>query len=348
MSNNKAYNDFLLALDASEPLIADAFRELVRDLADGAMFAALVEAITYLDLDGILAALHIEEKVWSNLAMAVRDVFENGAKWQMSRIRVPKRVSRMAVRFDGRHYRAETIAKRLGGDLITKISVQARQSIMTAVTEGMKQGHGPAKIAKSLVGTIDKTTGSRVGSFIGLTGQQQKYVSNLRVELQELTPKSMASYFGRELRDRRYDTLVKQAYKDGTSLKASKIEAIVARYADRQLVHRAKTIARTEALSAFNAGRAEAAEQMVDDLGVPSSAVKSVWRATADSKRTRDTHKALNGTAVPVGGVFVSPSGARMRFPGDAELGAGADERANCRCTAEVVVDWAQVANGAR
>lgn len=53
------------------------------------------------------------------------------------------------------------------------------------------------------------------------------------------------------------------------------------------------------------------------------------WRSRRDN-RVRDTHVALNGTSVPIGTVFLSPSGAKLRFPGDPR--APMNEVANCRC----------------
>lgn len=53
------------------------------------------------------------------------------------------------------------------------------------------------------------------------------------------------------------------------------------------------------------------------------------WRSRRDN-RVRDTHVALNGTKLPMTSVFTSPSGAKLRFPGDPR--APIAERANCRC----------------
>jgi hypothetical protein len=54
-----------------------------------------------------------------------------------------------------------------------------------------------------------------------------------------------------------------------------------------------------------------------------------MWRSQEDS-RVRDTHRALDRTSVPMDEPFVSPSGAKLRFPGDPR--APIDEVANCRC----------------
>lgn len=53
------------------------------------------------------------------------------------------------------------------------------------------------------------------------------------------------------------------------------------------------------------------------------------WRSMRDT-RVRDTHVALNGTKLPITGTFLSPSGSKLRFPGDPR--APIAEVANCRC----------------
>jgi len=56
---------------------------------------------------------------------------------------------------------------------------------------------------------------------------------------------------------------------------------------------------------------------------------KKTWRSQEDA-RVRDTHRVLDRTTVPLAAPFVSPSGAKLRFPGDPR--APLAEVANCRC----------------
>lgn len=56
--------------------------------------------------------------------------------------------------------------------------------------------------------------------------------------------------------------------------------------------------------------------------------MKQWW--TRRDARVRETHRALQGKKVPMASSFVSPSGARLRYPGDPK--APVAERANCRC----------------
>ncbi|HJQ99693.1 MAG TPA: phage portal protein, partial [Candidatus Polarisedimenticolaceae bacterium] len=84
---------------------------------------------------------------------------------------------------------------------------------------------------------------------------------------------------------------------------------------------RAERIARTEVVSASNAGNLDAIKQ--------AGAERKEWLSSRDEK-VRETHDVLDGTEVPVGEDFVSPSGATLAFPGDPN--APGDEVINCRC----------------
>lgn len=98
---------------------------------------------------------------------------------------------------------------------------------------------------------------------------------------------------------------------------------------------RAERIARTEVISASNAG-AQASY-------AASSVVRArQWLATRDA-RTRETHRAWrwprDAQIKPIDEPFVIPlSGARLMYPGDTSLGAPPEEIVNCRCVLTPVV----------
>lgn len=86
---------------------------------------------------------------------------------------------------------------------------------------------------------------------------------------------------------------------------------------------RSERIARTEVISASNGGAMEGFRQ----TGVR----KKEWLSARDEK-VRDTHAALDRhEAVGLNESFISPSGARLKFPGDPD--APPEEIINCRCT---------------
>ena len=160
-------------------------------------------------------------------------------------------------------------------------------------------------------------------------------MQNARNELEALDP----SYFQRKLRDHRYDPVIRRAMDEGKPLPQNYIDRVTGSLNNRTLNYRAEMIARTETIGALNAGRLEGIMQMVDNGQVSADQVKLVWRATP-GRRTRDTHRSMNGQEIDMGGEFVSPSGARLKYPGDRSGGAPASEVINCRCWMEADIDW--------
>ena len=141
------------------------------------------------------------------------------------------------------------------------------------------------------------------------------------------------------LSDPRYLGRVAKAIKEGRGLSAADIDQMMAAHKNRALMHRAEMIARTETIGALNAGRLEGIMQMVDNGQVSADQVKLVWRATP-GRRTRDTHRSMNGQEIDMGGEFISPSGARLKYPGDRSGDVPASEVINCRCWMEADIDW--------
>lgn len=88
---------------------------------------------------------------------------------------------------------------------------------------------------------------------------------------------------------------------------------------------RARTIARTEVVSASNAG----SFRQVMDLDPSVRPVGKTWLATEDD-RTRLTHRAANGQNQLLASTF-EVGGANLMYPGDPT--GPPDEVINCRCT---------------
>ena len=95
--------------------------------------------------------------------------------------------------------------------------------------------------------------------------------------------------------------------------------------------NRAVVIARTEAIGAMNAGRAEAFAVIAEQQ--PDLEFERMWLAT-DDRRTRETHDLADGQRVPVGQPFIV-GGFPLMFPGDPT--GPAQEIIQCRCTSLLV-----------
>lgn len=84
---------------------------------------------------------------------------------------------------------------------------------------------------------------------------------------------------------------------------------------------RSERIARTEVVSASNAGNMDA----LTKAGVSNKE----WLSSRDEK-VRETHDTLDGATVGIGEDFISSNGAHLSFPGDPS--GPAEEIINCRC----------------
>lgn len=103
---------------------------------------------------------------------------------------------------------------------------------------------------------------------------------------------------------------------------------------DQTYKNRAKTVARTEVISAYNGSVATVANE-VDQIGGLE------WVATRDN-RVRSSHEAMDGSIIRKGGAFAL-DGAYMAYPGDPDVTTVIDSTGsipdpgsmivNCRCT---------------
>lgn len=155
------------------------------------------------------------------------------------------------IHFDMRNTAVENWLRDHGAELIKQVTDDQIAAIRLAIQKGIEAGRNPRNIALDIVGRIDRITGRRVGGIIGLTEQQAEFLANARAELESLN----RAYFTRKLRDARFDSMIRRAIEKGEPLNATDIDRILARYSDRLLRLRGETIARSEALAAFNAGR---------------------------------------------------------------------------------------------
>ncbi len=122
--------------------------------------------------------------------------------------------------------------------------------------------------------------------------------------------------------------LTMQAHSEGWGADelAEHVEELLAAEGQERWKHRAQTIARTEAVGAYNAGTLQGFLSYAKQVG---GEWEKGWVATEDD-RTRPTHHAADLQRVPLTHHF-SVGGFPALFPGDPELPA--QEVINCRCS---------------
>lgn len=339
MARRVTRRQLLQQLDRLSPPIAEAFSAAFVSVRAQAQIGRLSELIAAGRLDDVAEELGINSARFADLTEQVRTVYAAGGREGVGELPVLRGPggSRVRVNFDLRNQRAETWLRNESSRLVTEIVADQRNAIRIAVSEGTLLGNGPRQTALDIVGRVGET-GRRSGGIVGLTSQQTQFVTNAKADLLSGDAARMKGYFSRARRDKRFDGVVNRAIAEGKAVSAADVDKIAGRYADRLLQLRGETIARTEALAAFNEAREESFRQAVDTGLVRPKNVRKVWSATMDN-RTREAHAAMNGMEVGIEDPFDSPTGARLLHPGDTSLGAGPEDVIACRCAVTYRID---------
>lgn len=310
--------------------VAEAFMAAIRDLKRGLEFQRLEQAIRRGDLQDALAALHIDRAAFQPLEAKLVEAFTAGGQGAVASM--PATVS-IGFRFDPGNQRAAQIIRTTAGNLITGLVQNEIDQSRAFLAEGMASGRSPRSVGLDLVGRVSRATGQREGGLIGLSGPQRAFVESAKTELASGDPRVLAQYLTRKRRVKYpFDAAVKKAIREGRKLSPETAAAALRGYSNSLLKRRGESIARTEGLPAIRAAKHEAFQQLVDDGRVEAEDIVRGWSTNEDG-RQRDTHDAMNGQEVRgLDAPFVSPSGARFKYPGDRSLGAPAKEVIECRC----------------
>lgn len=319
-------------LQKFEASIREAFMAAIDELRANIDVKALIQALEAGNIQAAIDACHVDDAAFYQLRRAIEAAYiEAGVDAVKALPTVTDwRGAVVGVRFDPSYPRAADWTSRHGAELVTWIGEDARAAIRDVVATSLMEGANPRSAAVQIAGRVNRVTGRREGGIVGLTQQQTAFVTAARDDLASGDPERMAHYLTRKARDRRFDARVKKAIAARKPVDAGSTQEMTALYSDGLLKVRADAIARTEATQAASAARQEAMQQTLDAAGLTGADVERTWRATKD-KRTRDTHRAMDGQKVAgMETAFQSPSGATLRYPGDPE--APASETIQCRC----------------
>ena len=321
--------------DEWEPTIQAAFLEAVRDITKRAELGQIIARLERGDIAGAIEAVHLDPAAYRTLEDAIAGAFKAGGNSQITSLpKLPNPAGgEFVVRFDARNLRAEQWLREHSSTLITRINNDQQESIRRILTEGMIAGRNPRDTALEMVGRVNRVTGRREGGIIGLSGPQVEYVQTAREELSGGIDNELANYLTRKRRDRRFDSYVNKAMKDGTPIPQDIINKMVGRYSDRLRELRAETIARTETMAALNESSLHAMNQAVESGAVKAETVTKTWH-TARDPRVRDSHAAQDREAVGLNDLFSNG----LAYPCDPN--GSPIETANCRCWQEVRIDF--------
>jgi len=326
-------------LATHEAAVHAAFLGAITDIVDVVVLRIIIERLERGDVNGAVQALQLDAAAFAKLELALTEAYNAGgiaASGGMPKVADPQG-NRVVFRFGVRNLEAESWLREHSTALVRDILEDQRVAVRLALTEGLAAGQNPRTTALNVVGRVNRATGRREGGIIGVTAAQERYIANARQELLSGDPAQLRAYLGRERRDKRFDRTVLAAIKSGKPLGADAVNRIVGRYSDRLLDLRGEFLARTETMMALSKSRDDAIRQQIEAGKIRVEDVTKIWRSAGDS-RVRHTHRALNGQKVPMDGVFVSPSGATLRFPCDPR--APISEISGCRCVVSYDIDY--------
>lgn len=190
--------------------------------------------------------------------------------------------------FDSANPRALAWAQTRSSSLITEITPATEEAMRELIAAGIRDGIPPAKLAQ------------QIKESVGLRSDQVRAIFKLRAELASAEPGTLVTRIPPQPGLR--DIAGFRAKIPANGATPEWIDAQAARYSKMSLNYRARTIARTETLTASNQGQVELWRQ-AQESGTLSSDAKRVWIATDDS-RTRDEHAEVDGEEVGINEPF--------------------------------------------
>lgn len=296
----------------------DAVRKTLESVSEGMIAAALTKQYGSFS-KAIESPFELADILGSNMAQTVVPKMTDA--WLAAGRKVSSVLPNSALiddyNFDTRRVSALLADDGYRGQFIDEITREQRKTITQVINRGFVLGLSRAKIAR------------QIREVIGLTSNQEQWVSNYREQLRVLDP----DLFERVLRDKRSDKLLQRLIEEGGTLTQTQIDNMVERYRQRLIQYRAQMIARTEALRAVRMGEYEALRDAYE-AGAIDGRCRRFWVTCMDDK-VRATHTpipAMNPDGRGMNEQFQTPLGP-MRYPLDPN-GTAANV-INCRCHLE-------------
>lgn len=313
------------------PLMRDAFLTSIDDIVTTIDLTSLEKYIGEGDIQKAYSALHIDDVAFRPYDVSFANALEQSAISET--IAMPAFSTaggnKVVVRYDVRNIESSRWLQEYLGGFISSITDEQRVSIQNYIQQGINDNLRPRTIALGIAGRIDPETRARQGGIVGLSAAQQDYTINAHRELTSGSLSSYTDYLNRALRDRHFDSIVRNYAATGKALSEDDAGRIVQSYSNRLLRYRAGLIARVESATAINQGRIDAYGQAIRRGALRADSIEKTWRSQRD-KDVRLSHKVLNGQSIALYDKFKSPTGAMLFYPCDPM--APANERLGCRC----------------
>lgn len=326
-----------------EPGLRAAFEAAVADLHDKLDWAGLLEALARQDIDGAVAALHIDRAAFWGYAQVKTAAFAEAGALTVATIAVPGAGS-IGIRFDMENPGAERwIAREVAQKVTGSLVEEQIQVVRDTIGGGFQAGQHPTAIARDIAGRV--VNGTRRGGVLGLDAPR---ADRLRAVTDGIkTPEGVRGLVIRHedgtlsVRyrvNRQTEARILRAYNRGEALSQADQAISVRQYSNALLKDRADTVARTETAQAVMGARREAWDQVLIAKNLPPEAVIKRWVHGGGPKDPRPHHVAMSGHQVRgLDAMFEFSNGARLRFASDPE--GAASEVIRCTCNTEFYLD---------
>jgi hypothetical protein len=197
------------------------------------------------------------------------------------------------------------------GDALSYLRAEAHAGVRGAIESGLAQGLNPRDVARG------------IRDVVGLGESQAVWVANLRAEIEA---GDLRAALDRKLVNGPIRQTLAARLRNGTPLSAADIDKIVGTYADKWRAWHAETVSRTMTLDLLRSGQLTAVRAAVARGEYAGLSVRKVWVTTLDG-RERDSHRALNRSAIPLDAQW-NDAGTMRDVPGGW----------NCRCAMSLLV----------
>lgn len=324
-----------LIASRQESAMLRAFTQAISDIKNSTKLSELERLISDNDINGAIRLLGLEPASFEGLEEEIYQAYRTGGLTGAAQIgTVPSSIGTLAMNFNISAPAAVEWVRNQSSQFITEMVEGQQQLVREVIATNLDKGINPRQSALDLIGRVNDA-GKRTGGNIGLTTQQAGWVSKAREELQGLDK----NYLSRDLRDKRFDSLVQKAIADGKPLTKAQIDNAITQMQNKTLKYRGDVIARTESINALRAGQHESLMQAADKGDGSRDDVHRFWDASGD-KRTRLDHLIMEDQERIGDMPFTFPDGSQARFPGDNSLGAPAKQLIQCRCRERIEIDF--------
>lgn len=294
------YADAAIAADLQQ-----AFAELGKQIDP----EALKRAIAARNLTAILDLVP-REQLTEDLAAALTRLVDVAQETAQLAAKALEDRTVMRIAFDPLAPTFTQLMVDMRTNLVQGMTSDAQAALQAIIVDGYQRGIGVDAIARN------------VRDIISLGEQRAQAVLSYRRALEQGNGRALTY----DLRDSRFDGTISRALDGGVDIPTDKIDRMVARYAERQLASRARTIARTEALRAANIGQRAGYQQFVDKGLVDRDGVTVRWLVAMDEATCEICQSIpdMNPDGVGWGEDFDSIDGPVSMPP---------DPHPNCRCS---------------